>query len=63
MAGKTVRPHSVLRRTKLAGTAGVLGGAVLRPTLAQSQTGNAPAVAVPGSSPPDRATAIRRGGR
>ena len=52
MAGKTVRPHSVLRRTMLAGTAGVLGGAVLRPTLAQSQTGNAPAVAVPGSSPP-----------
>src|SRR5438270_4227669 len=36
----------------LVGTAGVLGGAVLRATPVQSQTGTAPAVAVPGSSPP-----------
>ena len=52
MTEKTVRPHSVLRRTMLVGTAGVLGGAVLRPTPVQSQTGTAPAVAVPGSAPP-----------
>ena len=49
MAEKTVRPHSVLRRTMLVGTAGVLGGAVLRPNTVQSQTGTAP---VPGSAPP-----------
>jgi hypothetical protein len=29
MTEKTVRPHSVLRRTILAATAGVVGGAVL----------------------------------
>ena len=52
MTEKTVRPHSVLRRTMLAGMAGVLGGAVLRPAAVKSQTGTAPAVAVPGSSPP-----------
>ena len=52
MAEKTVRSHSVLRRTMLAGTAGVLGGAVLRSTPVQSQTGTAPAVTVPGSAPP-----------
>ena len=52
MTEKTVRPHSVLRRTMLVGTAGVLGGAVLRSTPVQSQTGTAPAVAVPGSAPP-----------
>jgi len=52
MTEKTVRPDSVLRRTMLVGTAGVLGGAVLRPTPVQSQTGTAPAVAVPGSAPP-----------
>ena len=63
MTEKTVRPHSVLRRTMLAGTAGVLGGAVLRPTPVQSQTGTAPAVAVPAARRPERATAIRRGGR
>jgi hypothetical protein len=51
MTEKTVRPHSVLRRTMLAGTAGVLGGAVLRPTPVQSQAGTAPALAVPGSAP------------
>ena len=50
MTEKTVRPQSVLRRTMLVGTAGVLGGAVLRPTSAQSQTGTAPAAAVPGSA-------------
>ncbi len=49
MTEKTVRPRSVLRRTMLVGTAGVLGGAVLRPTPVQSQTGTAPAAAVPGS--------------
>jgi predicted TIM-barrel fold metal-dependent hydrolase len=32
--------------------AGVTGGAVLRPTPVQSQTGTAPAAAVPGSAPP-----------
>src|SRR6266567_2319158 len=52
MTEKTVRAHSVLRRTMLAGTAGVLGGAVLRPAPVQSQTGAPPAVAVPGSAPP-----------
>ena len=52
MTEKTVRPHSVLRRTMLVGTAGVLGGAVLRPPPVQSQTGAAPAAAVSGSSPP-----------
>src|ERR1700720_3049542 len=52
MTEKTVRCRSVLRRTMLVGTAGVLGGAVLRPTPVRSQTGAAPAVAVPGSSPP-----------
>src|SRR5580693_8303931 len=52
MTEKTVRPHSVLRRRMLVGTAGVLGGAVLRSTPVQSQTGTAPAVAVPGSAPP-----------
>jgi hypothetical protein len=52
MNEKTVRPRSVLRRTMLVGTAGVLGGAVLRPTAVQSQTGAAPAAAVPGSPPP-----------
>src|SRR6266446_9748047 len=50
MTEKTVRPRSVLRRTMLVGTAGVLGGAVLRPTPVQSQTGAAPAAAVPGSA-------------
>ena len=52
MTEKTVRPRSVLRRTILVGTAGVLGSAVLRPTAGQSQTSTAPAVAVPSSSPP-----------
>src|SRR5437868_4955278 len=52
MSEKTVRPHSVLRRTMLVGTAGVLGGAVLRPSPLRSQTGTAPAAAVPGSAPP-----------
>ncbi len=52
MTEKTIRSRSVLRRTMLVGTAGVLGGAVLRPTPVRSQTGAAPAVAVPGSSPP-----------
>jgi hypothetical protein len=50
MTEKTVRRSSVSRRTMLAGTAGVLGGAVLRPTPASSQT-NA-AVPAPGGSPP-----------
>ena len=52
MTEKTVRPRSVLRRTMLVGTAGVLGGAVFRPTAVQSQTGTAPAAAVPGGAPP-----------
>jgi len=52
MTEKTVRPHSVLRRTMLVGTAGVLGSAVFRPTPVHSQTGVAPGPAVSGSSPP-----------
>jgi L-fuconolactonase len=52
MTEKTVRSRSVLRRTMLVGTAGVLGGAVLGPTPVQSQTGTAPAAAVPGGAPP-----------
>jgi hypothetical protein len=52
MTEKTVRSHSVLRRTMLVGTAGVLGGALLRPPPVRSQTTAAAAVAVPGSSPP-----------
>ena len=48
MTEKTVRPDSVLRRTMLVGTAGVLGGVALRTTPVRSQTGAAPAVAVPG---------------
>ena len=52
MTEKTVRPRSVLRRTMLVGTVGVLGSTALRQTAGQSQTGPAPAVAVPGSSPP-----------
>ena len=52
MTEKTVRSRSVLQRSMLVGTAGVLGGAVLRPTPIRSQTGVAPAVAVPSSSPP-----------
>jgi hypothetical protein len=39
MTEKAIRPHSVLRRTMLAGTAGVLGGAVLRSTLLQGRVG------------------------
>ena len=57
MTEKTVRPRSVLRRTMLVGTAGVLGGAVLGPTPVQSQTGTAPAAAVPGGELPGMATA------
>ena len=52
MMEKTVRPRAVLRRTMLVGTAGMLGGAVLRPAAVRSQTGTAPAVAVPGGAPP-----------
>ena len=52
MTEKTVRSHSLLRRTMLVGTAGVLGGAVLHPTPVGSQAGAAPPVAVPGTSPP-----------
>jgi hypothetical protein len=50
MTEKTLRWRSVSRRTMLAGTAGVLGGALLRPTEVSSQTN--PAAAVPGNSPP-----------
>src|SRR5438067_10471096 len=52
MTEKTVRPDSVLRRTMLMGTAGVLGGAVLRSSPVRAQSGTAPPVAVPGSAPP-----------
>jgi predicted TIM-barrel fold metal-dependent hydrolase len=43
---------TVSRRTMLAGTAGVLGGAALGAGTAHPQTGARPAVAVPGSAPP-----------
>ena len=46
MTEKAVHSRSVSRRTMLAGTAGVLGGTVLGPSLVNAQT-NA-AVAVPG---------------
>lgn len=50
MTEKTVRRRSVSRRTMLAGTAGVLGGALLRPTTGSAQT--SPAAAAPGNSSP-----------
>ena len=50
MTEKTARQPSVSRRTMLAGTAGVLGGAVLPPTPVSSQTN--PPVSTSGSSPP-----------
>ena len=52
MIEKAVRPRSVLRRTILAGTAGLVGGAVFSPTAVQSQTGPAPPAGARGSSPP-----------
>ncbi len=52
MSEKTLRWRSVSRRTMLAGTTGVLGAAVLRPTVVYSQTAGAPAAAVPGTAPP-----------
>src|SRR6516164_1531473 len=52
MTEKTVRSHSLLRRTRLVATAGVLGGAVLPPATVGSHTGAAPPGAVPGTSPP-----------
>src|SRR6267154_5904837 len=52
MAEKTVRRHSVSRRTMLVATAGMLGGAGLRRSPAHAQSNAAPAVAVPGTSPP-----------
>lgn len=52
MMKKTIRRPSVSRRTILVGTAGVLSGAVLRPTPTHSQGNAGPAAAVPGSSPP-----------
>ena len=52
MFEKTVRRRSLSRRTMLAGTAGVLGGAVLAATPAHAQTGAPAAPVTPGSSPP-----------
>jgi L-fuconolactonase len=52
MTEKTVLRSSVSRRAMLAGTAGALGGAMLRPGQAHSQSNPAPAAAAPGSSPP-----------
>src|ERR1044071_9558514 len=52
MTGKKGLRRSVSRRTMLAGTAGALGGAMLRPGQAHSQSNTAPAAAAPGSSPP-----------
>src|SRR6516164_4437356 len=52
MTEKAVRPHSVLRRTMLVGTAGVLGSGVFRPAPVHSQIGAAAGPAVSGSSPP-----------
>jgi L-fuconolactonase len=51
MNEKTVRRHRISRRSILAGTAGVLGGAVLSGAPANAQTAP-PAGAAPGSSPP-----------
>ncbi len=50
MTEKTVRRRSVSRRAILAGTAGALGGALLRPTAVNAQTN--PVAAVTGNSPP-----------
>ena len=52
MTEKTVRRRSLSRRTMLAGTAGVLGGAALAGTPAHAQTSPPAAAAVPGSAPP-----------
>src|SRR3954447_26603020 len=51
MTEKTVRRRSVSRRTMLAGTAGMLGGAALAAPSLHAQT-SAPPTATPGSSPP-----------
>jgi len=52
MIEKTVRRRLLSRRTMLAGTAGVLGGAVLAATPAHAQTGAPAAPVTPGSAPP-----------
>ena len=52
MTDKTVRRHSVSRRSMLAGTAGVLGGAALASGPAIAQTPAPAASSVPGSAPP-----------
>ena len=52
MTERTVLRGSLSRRTMLAGTAGALGGAMLRPGQAQAQSNPSPAAAAPGSSPP-----------
>ena len=52
MTERTVLRGSLSRRTMLAGTAGALGGAMLRPGQAQAQSNAGPAAAAPGSSPP-----------
>src|SRR4051812_19791602 len=51
MTEKTVRRRSLSRRTMLAGTAGMLGGAALAAPSLHAQT-SAPPTAAPGSSPP-----------
>src|ERR1700730_8568566 len=51
MTEKTVRRHSVSRRTMLAGTAGVRGGAALAST-AHAQTGAPAAPAASATAPP-----------
>src|SRR5207248_7786623 len=52
MIENTMRQHAVSRRSLLAGTAGVLGGAVLAGTGAHAQTNPPAAAAVPGTAPP-----------
>src|SRR5438067_2391428 len=52
MAEKTVRRHSVSRRTMLVATAGMLGGAGLQRSPAHAQSNAAPVAATSGNFPP-----------
>jgi hypothetical protein len=52
MAEKTVRRHSVSRRTMLVATAGMLGGAGLQRSPAHAQSNAAPVAAISGNFPP-----------
>ena len=52
MAEKTVRRHSVSRRTMLVATAGMLGGAGLQRSPAHAQSDVAPVAATSANFPP-----------